>query len=1006
MPVPDPTQFAALTQALSAEKIEVRTDFTSRLLYSTDASIYQIEPLGVVIPKNPDELVAAVALSAQYQVPLLARGSGSSLAGQAIGAALILDCSRYLNRIIELDPEAHLARVEPGVILNTLNMAAAKYGLQFGPDPASAERATLGGCIANNATGAHSISYGMAADHLVSAETILADGSLATFSEITLQEAKRRSDSQPHSLEADIYRACLTIREGYAEAIQSHWPRTWRRAAGYNLNYLLPWTPGVPPLWDQDLPYPPIQPGAINLAPLLAGSEGTLGVIRQATLRLVTLPKYTCLGVLAFASLSEACDAAPAILERSPSAIELIPQSLIRLARSVPAYAPQLDFIHQLSDGEDPAALLVVEFCDDDPTGLRGKVGALGGFGETHPSLMAETPTEQKRVWNVRKMGLGILSSRPGDIKSVAFIEDISVPVENLGEFVREMERIQAENGISGDFYAHASAGCLHVRPLLNIKLADGRATMRRITAQAVDLALRLKGSISGEHGVGLSRTEWLPRLYGNEVIDAFRLLKDAADPHGIINPGKILDGPAMDVNLRYGENYHASGWSTTLDFSHQGGLVGAIELCNGAGVCRKSDGVMCPSFQAVQEEMHSTRGRANLLRALISGRFADDSLAEKTVYEALDLCLACKGCRSECPSAVDIAKLRYEFLDRYYQTHPHRARDYLFGRIDLFARLGWTFRPIANPLLASPALRRLSERWLGLAAERVFPTFHHQPLRRMAPNLARQPGLPARGDKVSPACLFLSDAFTEYLNPETGWAALQVLLACGYRPVLLPVIGAGRTLISKGFLGPARRYAMQVLEAITKIDPQGKLPVIGVEPSEIYTLRDEYLDLLPGNLHIQSLAERAFMIDEFLVRPDLSEKPRLTSLKFLAEPERKRVFLHGHCYQKAQPPAADGFPTGTGATLAMLQSAGYQVSLVEAGCCGMAGSFGYEAEHYQLSLKIGELALFPALRAATSGEAAWIAASGVSCQAQIEDGVGQTACHPIDLVFKQLVLG
>ena len=1003
MPVPDPTQLLALTDALSTEKIDIRTDFTSRLLYSTDASIYQIEPLGVVIPKNSDELAAAVALAAQHQVPLLPRGSGSSLAGQAIGAALILDCSRYLNRIIELDPEARLATVEPGLILSTLNKAAAKYNLQFGPDPASAERATLGGCIANNATGAHSISYGMAADHLVSSETILADGSLAIFSEITLQEASRRSNSQPHSLEANIYRACITIREQYAEAIQIHWPRTWRRASGYNLNYLLSWTPGAPPLWDQDFPYPPIQPEAINLAPLLAGSEGTLGVIRRVTLRLVPLPRYTSLGVLAFASLVDACDAAPAILERDPSAIELIPQSMIQLARSVPAYAPQLDFIHQLSNGDDPPALLVVEFSGDDPSDLRGKVKSLSGYGETHPVLLAETPAEQKRVWNVRKMGLGILSSRPGDIKSVACIEDISVPVENLGEFVREMERILAENGIAGDFYAHASAGCLHVRPLINIKIPEGRATMRRITAQAVELALRLKGSISGEHGVGLSRTEWLPRLYGSEVIEAFRLLKDAADPQGILNPGKILDGPAMDANLRYGENYRLSVWSTTLDFSHQGGLAGAIELCNGAGVCRKSDGVMCPSFQAVQEEMHSTRGRANLLRALISGRFADDKLAEKTVYEALDLCLACKGCRSECPSAVDIAKLRYEFLNKYYQTHPHRVRDYLFGRIDYFARLGSTFRPIANPLLASPAARRLSERWFGLAAKRAFPEFHKQPLRRMASKLTRQPGLPARDDTITPACIFLSDAFTEYMQPETGWAALQVLLACGYRPILLPVIGAGRTMISKGFLEPARHHTMQVLEAITKIDPQGKLPVIGVEPSEIYTLRDEYLDLFPGNVHVQRLAERAFMIDEFLIRPDHSEQSRLASLKFLAEPERKNVILHGHCYQKAQPPAADGFPTGTGATLAMLQSAGYQVSLVDAGCCGMAGAFGYESEHYQLSMQIGELALFPELRASSSGDVAWIAASGVSCQAQIKDGVGEKACHPIELVFKQL---
>jgi Fe-S oxidoreductase len=599
-------------------------------------------------------------------------------------------------------------------------------------------------------------------------------------------------------------------------------------------------------------------------------------------------------------------------------------------------------------------------------------------------------------------MGLGILSSRPGDIKSAAFIEDISVPVEYLGEFVREMERILAEHGSEGDFYAHASAGCLHIRPLINLKLVGGRAVMRSITAQAVDLALRLKGSISGEHGVGLSRTEWLPRMYGDEIIDAFRMLKNAADPVGILNPGKILDGPDMDINLRYDDSYHASEWETVLDFSRQGGLVGAIELCNGAGVCRKTEGVMCPSFQAAGEEMHSTRGRANLLRALISGKFPDTETGEKTVYEALDLCLACKGCRSECPSAVDVAKLRYEFLNHYYRNHSHRLRDYLFARIDFFAHLGSTFQLIANPLLASPTVRRYSQSWLGLAADRVFPAFSKTPLRKQVASLTHLSHPPPSPEHPPKTCIFLSDAFTEYMYPETGLSALEVLLACGYQPVILPVIGAGRTLISKGFLEPARRLATRIIEALKEIDPGENLPVIGVEPSEIYTLRDEYLDLFPGKAQIQSLAERAYMIDEFLIRPDHSGKSRLASAKFLVELKPERVLLHGHCYQKAQPSAMDGYPTGVGATTAMLEFAGYQVSLVEAGCCGMAGAFGYEAEHYGLSMEIGELALFPALRG--GAEAAWIAASGVSCQAQIKDGVSRDAFHPINLVHKRLI--
>ncbi len=819
MPEAAQNQLDELLHEFTRERIETRTDVATRLLYSTDASIYQMEPLGVVFPKTADELSAAISLAARHRVPVLARGSGSSLAGQAIGAALIVDCARYLNRILEINPETATATVQPGVILNSLNKAASEYQLQFGPDPASAERASLGGSIANNATGAHSIVYGMAADHLLCADVLLGDGEQATLQEISLAEAARRATHQ-NGAESHLYRACLEVRERYAEAIRQRWPRTWRRAAGYSLNYLLPWSPTAPPEWDAGLPYPPLAPGSLNLSTLLAGSEGTLGVIRQATLRLVPLPRFSILGVLAFASLVEACDAAPAILEHKPSAIELIPQSIIRLARSVPAYAPQLSFVDRLSPEGDPPALLVVEFSGDDPRPLKAQAQALHGFGESHPVLLAETPAEQKRVWGIRKMGLGILASRPGDTKSISVIEDIAVPVERLGEFVRGMERILAEHHTEGDFYAHASAGCLHIRPLLNIKTRLGVQTMRQIAEQAIGLALSLQGAVSGEHGIGISRAEWLPRMFGEQVMDAFRLVKQAADPYGILNPGKILDAPGMDTNLRYGEDYRQNPWQPAFDFSQQGGLTGAIELCNGAGVCRKSDGVMCPSFQAVGEEMHSTRGRANLLRAMISGRFPDPASAEKTVYEAIDLCLACKGCKSECPSAVDMAKLRYEFLHYYYGHHRRRLRDYLFGRIDFFSRLGYPFRRLANPILSWSLTHSLAERWLGISAQRTLPVF--QP-RSLAMLVAADPTLsnPAPGRPV----LFLSDAFTEYFYPQTGIAALKILHRAGYAPRLLPVLGAGRTMISKGFIDPARQRAEQLLAAIDRLDPQAYRP-------------------------------------------------------------------------------------------------------------------------------------------------------------------------------------
>jgi Fe-S oxidoreductase len=776
---------------------------------------------------------------------------------------------------------------------------------------------------------------------------------------------------------------------------------------------LLPWSPDKPPRWAEgsrnwgispngqaELDYPPIDPGMISLAPLLAGSEGTLAVIRKLKVRLVPVPKFTILGVLSFASIAQACDIVPAILEHHPTAIELIPQSVIRLARGVPAYAHQLSFVQG-----DPAALLAVEFSGDNLQLLRERVESLGGN-----VFVAETAQQQRQVWGIRKVGLGIMQSRPGDTKPLAFIEDLSVPVDNLGEFVREMEAILASHGTFGEIYAHASAGCLHIRPMLNLKSVQGVTMLRAIAHQAVTLTLRLGGSVSGEHGDGIARSEWLERMYGTEILAAFQLLKHAADPNDLLNPGKIVSAstqnkPApMDSNLRYGPDYLARGWQATLSFSDQAGLEGAIEQCNGAGVCRKAEGVMCPSFQATQEEMHNTRGRANLLRAMISGRFPTAAMAEKTVYEALDLCLACKGCKAECPSAVDMAKLKYEFLSYAYSNKAatrrrRKLRDFLFGYIDSYARIGYPFAWLVNPLLRTPMISRFSEKFFGLAHQRPFPQLAGKSLHRQfskGNSISRQPS----GERV----LLLSDAFNEFFFPHVGLAAVRALHAVGCQVQVLPVIGAGRTLISKGFLEPARRHASRLVNAINRLDPAGESWIVGLEPSELYTLRDEYLDLLPADNRVKSIAEHTLMIDEFLIRPGPDGKPRIEKLASLhpGSPngsfrEPQKVLLHGHCYQKAQPPAADGFRTGVSATVAMLSAAGFQVEVIDSGCCGMAGAFGYEREHYDLSIKIAELALLPAVRNAE--EKVIIAACGVSCQAQIEDGAGRKTVHPILLM-------
>lgn len=979
---------------------ELRLDETSRRLYSTDASIYQITPLGVFFPKIKADLNALMEICSRHHIPVLPRGAGSSLAGQAVGEALIVDMSRFLRDSIQIDVEASKATVDPGVNLTRLNREAARFGLTFGPDPASADRATVGGSAANNATGAHSIVFGMFSDHLLEVEVVLADGSKEIFAPTTILQAAQIAHSSPVSIKRNLYRAALEIRQDYAAIVRERWPRVWRRASGYNLHSLLPWSPVEPPLWHlpwntQQLPYPPIPAEMINLAPLFAGSEGTLGILSSLTLRLVPRPAAKILAVIAYPSIIAACEATPELLNLEPSAIELIPGSMIRLARSVPAYAHQIGFVQ----GE-PEALLVLEFSGESSNEVLHKAQLLGS-----DTLLAQTSQDQNQVWNVRKMGLGILNSRAGDAKPLAFVEDLAVPVERLSEFAGEMDAIMRSNGTTGEFYAHASAGCLHIRPILSLKSGSGVAAMRAIATEAVDLVIGLGGAVSGEHGNGLARSEWIKHAYGPEIVGLFRMIKQAADPEGLLNPGKILDPQPMDINLRYGQGYHqADTWESRLDFTRQAGLDGAIEMCNGAGVCRKEDGLMCPSFQATREEEHSTRGRSNLLRLMISGQFSTQQAGEQAVHRALDLCLACKGCKSECPSAVDVAKLKYAFLERYYRNHHHSPRDYLFAYIGSLSRMISPLAGLVNPLMGTTMGRWVKERMLDIAGERKLPEFASPRMRR---NLMSRWGIreASGGDNLDGGehVLLLSDAFSRYIHPETEAAALLILNHLGANVHILPHLGAGRTLISKGFVVECQHVLRRLMGQIQAVDPHSRMPIVGIEPSEIYTLRDELLDLLPGDKYAQEVAERSWMLDEFLVRNGPSHMPRLSTLsEQIRIPAVPEVRLHGHCYQKSQPPVNDGAPVGVEATHRMLTMAGYQVEEIQSGCCGMAGAFGYEAEHFDVSMQVGELSLFPAVRNAS--QASWIAAAGTSCRSQIQDGTGRTALHPLVLVGRLLV--
>jgi FAD/FMN-containing dehydrogenase/Fe-S oxidoreductase len=981
---------------------EVRSDSVTRVLYSTDASIHQIEPLGVVFPRNSDELVQIVKLCSQYHIPVIPRGSGSSLAGQAIGRGLIVDCSRYLNHLITVIPEENKAVVEPGMILDDFNREIKKYNLIFGPDPASSERATIGGCIGNNAAGAHSIEHGMTADHIVSADIVLADGMTATFKPISIENAQTLAQAGKNAstseIERKIYDKALHVREQYQSEIESRWPQTWRRVSGYNLNYLIPWSPSYPPQWNQDLfPYPAIIPGTINLCSLLAGSEGTLGLIQNATLRLVPVKKFTILAVINFPTITEACNIVPDILDLAPSAVELIPQSLIHLARSVPAYAYQLSFV-----AGDPAAILVVEFSGDDQNFVKNQISRLKSLRNWMDNpYIAETKIQQKQVWDVRKVGLGILMSRLGDAKPISFIEDMSVPVERLGEFVSEMDVMLNTYGTQADYYGHASAGCLHIRPLVNIKTSQGRAELRSIAKAAVDIVINLGGAVSAEHGDGITRGEWIEQAYGPKIVQALREIKAAADPNGILNPGKIVDTPKMDSDLRYDETYKPIGWTPVMGFESSQpkaiNLIAAIEQCNGAGVCRKSTGVMCPSFQATKDEMFSTRGRANLLRAMVSNKLTTQEIASNAVKETLELCLACKGCKAECPSAVDMAKLKYEFYQHYYSSpgHHHPIRDYVFAYIGHIARFGQLFAPLVNYFLSAPLFEGIREYSIGLSRKRTLPRLSRVSLHRKAKSLVDNTG--------AYDCIFLSDAFNEYFFPNTGMDAINVLRATGRRIKILSTIGAGRTLISKGFLIQAKNHAKRLIDEIDMIDPNGMMSIIGIEPSEIYTLKDEYPDFFPNDSRVRAISERAFMIDEYLLRPGLKGQRGLSAhIPGNADnSSRTNVLLHGHCYQKAQPPAKDGFPTGVAACVAMLETMGYSVSTIDDGCCGMAGAFGYETEHYSVSMQVGNLALFPAIN---NHKGQVVAAAGISCQSQIYDGTGILAIHPISLVAQKLV--
>jgi FAD/FMN-containing dehydrogenase/Fe-S oxidoreductase len=947
---------------------EVRFDGTTRQLYSTDASIYQITPLGVVIPRNIDDIVTTVQTAAEMRIPITARGGGTSLSGQSIGPGIVLDCSKYLNNILDIDPVNRVARIEPGVVLDTFNRQVGENDLQFGPDVAPSNRANLGGMIGNNSAGARSIVYGKTIDHVRSLRVVLADGRRADFGPLSVAQWQARAASS--APDAPLYRRLLTIVRQHRDEIHRRFPRILRRVSGYNLDVFADAV-------DRRTP--------AGLHQLIVGSEGTLAVITEAEVALVQRPKFRGLLVPQFATLAAALDAVAPCLEMQPSAVEMMDHLLIELS----ANNLGLSGVMKLIRGQ-PKALLMVEFSGADEAEVADRVEKLrrrlDGVNGLTAILPALDPAVRDPLWNWRRASMPLLYGVPGDRKPITFIEDPAVPPAKMPEFAARFRGVLQSEGIDGSFYGHASVGCLHIRPFMNLKDPDDVARMRRITSQVTDLLLEYGGSLSGEHGDGLARSEWNEKMFGPEVYAAFKEIKHAFDPDNVLNPGKVVDAPAMTENLRYDPKHPGHDPATVFDYSKQQGFLRSVEMCNGNGACRKlQGGTMCPSFRATRDEADSTRGRANVLRLALAGENPERDMRSTAVHDVYDLCLMCKACKSECPSNVDVAKIKAEFLQFYYEHRPRPLGHHLMAGLPTFNRLAAPFAPLVNWMQRRRIVRWAMEKFAGIDRRRSLPPLHRDHFRswfaRHVASRERQ-----RPERAVQRVLLLADCFTTYNEPAIGRAAVRVLEAAGYDVELADVPCCGRIAVSKGFLRHAQEMVRTSAPALAQ-QVTGGTPVLGLEPSCLLTLADEWVDLCPGP-QTRAIASAAHLADAWLAK-QVGDGRCSLSLK----PRSENCVIHGHCHQKAL--------VGVGGTTAALKLVpGLDVTALDTGCCGMAGSFGFEREHYDLSVRIANLSVLPALSAAPH---AMVVAPGTSCRHQIHDLAHRRALHPLEVLAEQL---
>ena len=935
---------------------EVLFDAFSRGRYSTDASIYQIEPIGVVVPRTAADVVRVVEIAAEHGTPVLARGGGTSQCGQTVAEAVVVDTTKHLDGILAFDGSARTVSVQPGLVLDSLNRFLAPHGLFFPVDPSTAAQATIGGMAGNNSCGARSIRYGTMADNVRAIEAVLASAAQWRFAHAPAAVDEASGGSEYWNLVGRV--RDIAARE--ADEIDARFPKILRRIGGYNLDS--------------------VAASGHNMARLLVGSEGTLAFFTAIELDLQTIPAHRGLGVCTFPSFARAMELTRAIVGLAPSAVEVIDRTMIDMARENPAFRAICERVAPA----DADAIFLVEFAADDARtvalALEDLDRLMADNGLAGATAAITDRQTQAAVWEMRKSGLNILMSMKGEGKPVSFIEDCAVPLEHLAEYTRRLNEVFARHGTRGTWYAHASVGCLHVRPILNMKAADDVRKMRAIAEEAFAMVREYKGSHSGEHGDGIVRSEFHVPMFGARIVGAFEEIKDAFDPHGLFNPGRIVRPPRMDDRrlFRYRPDYATEEIETALDWSEWGGFARALEACNNNGACRSFDsGVMCPSFRATRDEVHVTRGRANALRLAISGQLGPGAMTSEAMNEAMALCVSCKGCRRECPVGVDMARMKIEFLARLRERQRPSARERLFAELPRYAPWAARIAPLANARDRVPGLAALSERLLGLSARRPLPRFRSDVFQ---PAKHRPSGGDGRDVQL------LVDTFTTYFEPENADAAIAVLEASGCRVHVVRAADGGRapccgrTYLTAGLVPEARTEAKRLLEAVAPGADAG-LPVVGLEPACLFTLRDELPDLLPG-AETRALAERAFTLEEFLV----GEVARAGRPPPFGPLPWRRALVHGHCHRKA-------FGAMGALTDALALAPGLEVEEIPSGCCGMAGAFGFEAEHYDISVAMAEDRLMPAVRQA--GDDTIVVADGTSCRHQIRSLAGREALHP-----------